>query len=136
MPLPNALSAIVAFIAGLFGQDPSTTDALNARAVAEASQAVPYQTGVLSTADRELVREGLAEARDRDVAGTRAVADRISDATARKLVLWALVDTSADQMSFDELAKARRDYADWPRAASRVASLTSRMPPNIAFKVE
>ena len=46
MPLPNALSAIVAFIAGLFGQDPSTTYALNARAVAEASQAVPYQAGV------------------------------------------------------------------------------------------
>lgn len=121
LPLSNALSAIVAFVSGLFAQDPTSTDALNAQAAAQ-SQAVAYQAGVLGEADRALFRQGLASARARDVSGTYAVANQIGDATARKLVIWALIDTSADRLSYDELARARRDYADWPRAESRITA--------------
>ncbi len=83
---------------------------------------VSNQPRVLNDQDTVLFRQGLAAARSRDVAGTRDVAARISDPVARKLVEWALLDTSADQMTLSDLAVARSSFADWPRADSRAAA--------------
>jgi len=80
---------------------------------------VGYQPRALSDADAAAFREGLAAARDRDIVATRAAMERISDDVARRLVLWALIDTSGSEMSIADLAPAKRDLAAWPRAGSR-----------------
>lgn len=80
---------------------------------------VGYQPRALSDADATAFREGLAAARARDIPATRAAMERIGDATARRLVLWALIDTSGAQLTLADLAPAKRDLAAWPRAGSR-----------------
>ena len=85
-------------------------------------QAQPYQSvaaGSLSEQDRVLFAQGLAAARAKDISRTREIEAQISDATARKIVEWALIDTSADRLSYSELAAADSAFAGWPRADSR-----------------
>jgi soluble lytic murein transglycosylase len=85
-------------------------------------QAQPYQSasaGSLSEQDRALFAQGLAAARARDVTRTREITSQISDATARKIIEWALIDTSADRLAYADLAAADTTFAGWPRAESR-----------------
>ncbi|MBU2125894.1 MAG: transglycosylase SLT domain-containing protein [Alphaproteobacteria bacterium] len=89
---------------------------------AVASGPVSNQPRVLNDQDTALFRQGLAAARSRDIAGARNAAAQIGDPAARKLVEWALLDTSADQMPFSDLAVARTAFAGWPRADSRTAA--------------
>ena len=77
---------------------------------------------VLNDQDTALFRQGLAAARARDVAGTQAVLAQIGDPAARKLVEWALIDTSGEQLSYAQLAQAQAGMAGWPRAESRRAA--------------
>ncbi|KAK0350234.1 hypothetical protein LTR94_029837, partial [Friedmanniomyces endolithicus] len=100
------------------------------------SQPVPYaaapqsplplgatpQARVLNDQDTALFRQGLAAARSRDVRTAQTIAAQISDPSAKKLVEWALVDTSADQLAFSELSRAGSELAGWPRAESRRAA--------------
>jgi len=89
------------------------------------STPTPYsasQSGIISSQDAALVQQGLTAARARDVVGTQSIMARISDPTARKLVEWALVDTSDKQMSYSDLALAQTDLANWPRGDSRRAA--------------
>ncbi|WP_235560395.1 lytic transglycosylase domain-containing protein [Brevundimonas sp. Leaf363] len=78
-----------------------------------------YQGRVLSDADTAAFRTGLAAARARDVIGTQSAMAQISDPTARKLVEWALIDTSATQLSYGQLAQAQGSMTAWPRSDSR-----------------
>src|SRR5690606_32303226 len=97
---------------------PPAQDVLN-------SAPVPYsasQGGIINNQDAALVQQGLTAARARDVVGTQSIMARISDPTARKLVEWALVDTSDEQMSYSDLALAQTDLASWPRGDSRRAA--------------
>ena len=89
---------------------------------AASRQEVPYGATIrlLNEAEARLLNQALEAARARDVDRARSLAAGIDNATARKLVDWALVDTSADLMSFEELAHARVTFADWPRAESRI----------------
>ena len=80
---------------------------------------VSNQPRLLSDQDTALFRQGLAAARARDVAGARNAAAQISDPSARKLVEWALLDTSAEQLSYSDLAVAQSSFAGWPRGDSR-----------------
>ena len=90
-------------------------------------QARPYaavapqgaQPRVLNDQDNALFRQGLEQARARDVVGTRATVAQIRDPAARKLVEWALIDTSAPQLPYSDLAAAQTTLAGWPRADSR-----------------
>ncbi|WP_235561386.1 lytic transglycosylase domain-containing protein [Brevundimonas sp. Root1279] len=94
------------------------------------AQEVPYaavapassQPRVLNEQDSALFRQGLAQARARDVMGARSTAANISDPTARKLVEWALIDTSGEQLSYSDLAAASTSFAGWPRGDSRRAA--------------
>lgn len=89
------------------------------------SQAQPYSPSparVLTDADAALFREGLAAARARDLTRTRDIMGRIQDPVARTLVEWALIDTSADQMAYFELAAADSRLTGWPRSDSRIAA--------------
>ncbi len=81
-----------------------------------------YQARVLSDADTAAFRTGLAAARARDVVGTRNAISSIGDPTARKLVEWALIDTSAAQLSYSELAEDVQSLRAWPRADARVSA--------------
>ncbi len=83
---------------------------------------VSNQPRLLNDQDTALFRQGLAAARSRDIPGARNAASQISDPVARKLVEWALLDTSADQMPVSDLAAARTAFAGWPRADSRNAA--------------
>jgi soluble lytic murein transglycosylase len=80
------------------------------------------QPRVLNISDTIAFREGLSAARARNVITTQDAIARISDPTARKLVEWALVDTSAAQLSYDQLSRDQRALAGWPRAESRRAA--------------
>ena len=83
---------------------------------------VSNQPRLLNDQDTALFRQGLAAARSRNISGARDAASQIGDPVARKLVEWALLDTSADQMSLSDLAVARTAFAGWPRADSRNAA--------------
>ncbi|HRJ64733.1 MAG TPA: lytic transglycosylase domain-containing protein, partial [Brevundimonas sp.] len=72
-----------------------------------ASGPVSNQPRLLNDQDTALFRQGLAAARSRDISGARNTAAQIGDPVARKLVEWALLDTSADQMPLSDLAVAR-----------------------------
>jgi len=93
-------------------------------------QATPYsavapqgsQARTLNDQDTALFRQGLEQARARDVVGTRATAAQIGDPVARKLVEWALLDTSAGQLPYSDLAAAQTSFAGWPRSDSRRAA--------------
>ena len=86
---------------------------------AVASGPVSNQARLLNDQDTVLFGQGLAAARARDISGARNAAAQISDPVARKLVEWALLDTSAAQMPYSDLAAAQRGFAGWPRAESR-----------------
>ena len=89
---------------------------------AVATGPVSNQARVLNDQDTVLFRQGLAAARARDIPGARDAAAQISDPVARKLVEWALLDTSADQLSYSDLAVAQSRFAGWPRGESRRAA--------------
>jgi len=78
-----------------------------------------FQPKVLNDQDTALFRQGLTAARARDINGTQTAISRIGDPTARKLVEWALTDTSAAQLPFSQLAADQQALAGWPRAESR-----------------
>lgn len=90
-------------------------------------QATPYsavapqgtQARTLNDQDTALFRQGLEQARARDVISARATAAQIGDPVARKLVEWALLDTSAPQLPYSDLAVAQTAFAGWPRGESR-----------------
>ena len=86
---------------------------------AVASGPVNNQSRLLNDQDTALFRQGLAAARARDVSGARAAAAQISDPVAGKLVEWALLDTSAEQLPYSDLAAASTRFAGWPRGESR-----------------
>ncbi len=85
------------------------------------SQEAPYaaQPRVLSAEDARIFPQALAAARNRDVAGARALAAQMADPTARKLIDWAIIDVAGATLSFSELESADRAFADWPRSESR-----------------
>jgi soluble lytic murein transglycosylase len=77
------------------------------------------QTAGLTDADRSALASALSAAKRGDGSGAQAAAAQISDPTARKLALWATIDFTGEQLSFLQLDQARRDLANWPRAARR-----------------
>ncbi|MFN7109955.1 MAG: lytic transglycosylase domain-containing protein, partial [Brevundimonas sp.] len=76
----------------------------------------------LKAPDTARFRPGRAAARARDISGAQSAMSQLRDSTARKLVEWALIDTSGEQLSYAELAQAQTDLAGWPRAESRRAA--------------
>ena len=115
----TSLAAVLA----LFAPAPETLVPPQVPYASVAQGPVGDQPRVLGEQDTALFREGLALARARDISGARAVIARIGDPAARKLVEWALLDTSADRMSWSELADVDARFAGWPRSDSRRAAV-------------
>jgi soluble lytic murein transglycosylase len=76
----------------------------------------------LSPSDAQLLGEALEASRLGEAPRIRTLAAQISDPLARKVALWALIETNPEGMSYAELDGARRDLAGWPDAARRVAA--------------
>ena len=97
--------------------------------VADAQTAAPGLTSPASVAatsvsdtDSSTLLTALSAAKRGDVSGARAAMASLNDPVARKIALWALVDSNAEALSFYDLDSARRDLADWPRGARRDAA--------------
>lgn len=112
----NLVAAVLAIVA------PAPETLLASAETAQAQPYTPAPPRVLNEGDAVLFREGLAAARARDVTKTRDVMGRIQDPVARTVVEWALIDTSADRLSFIELAGADARLRGWPRSDSRIAA--------------
>lgn len=76
----------------------------------------------ISDTDSSTLQTALSAAKRGDVSGARAAMANLSDPVARKIALWALVDSNAEALSFYDLDSARRDLAGWPRGARRDAA--------------
>ena len=97
--------------------------------VADAQTAAPGLTSPASVAatsvsdtDSSTLLTALSAAKRGDVSGARAAMASLNDPVARKIALWALVDSNAEALSFYDLDSARRELADWPRGARRDAA--------------
>ena len=73
----------------------------------------------LSDSDAQALGRALEAARLGEASRIRAEMNQITDPLARKMALWALVETGSEGMSYAELEGARRDLAGWPGAAKR-----------------
>ena len=116
------ITASLAAVLALFAPAPETLLPQEVPYSAVATGPVSNQARVLNDQDTALFRQGLAAARARDIPGARNAAAQIGDPVARKLVEWALLDTSADQLPYSDLAVAQSRFAGWPRASSRRAA--------------
>ena len=98
---------------------PQSTAELNGAQPYSQVSSATYQPRVLNDSDTIAFRRGLTLARSRDVVGTQDAISRIGDPTARKLVEWALIDTSGTQMSYADLSRDQRALNGWPRVEAR-----------------
>ena len=82
---------------------------------------VPYSdvTANPIRGDRQLLAAALDSARRGEGAAVQSDIAQMSDPVARKLALWALIDSGGEQLTFYQLDQARRDFAGWPRAGHR-----------------
>ena len=76
----------------------------------------------LNDSDARTLASLLDAARMGDAAKIRNEMGELSDPLARKIALWALIETNPDGLSYAELDGARRDLAGWPGAAGREAA--------------
>ena len=75
--------------------------------------------GALSDSDSRWLGDALEAAKRGDAGRIRTAMGQLSDPLARKIALWALIETNPDGMSYAELEGARRDLAGWPGEAGR-----------------
>ena len=73
----------------------------------------------ISDAERSTLRQAIDAAQSGDISRARDLRDSLASPLARKLVLWAMADSSADSLTFFELDQARKDLWGWPRASRR-----------------
>lgn len=103
----------------------SDTDA-SPPAASAASTAVPYH-GYLPADDRSTLESALRAARSGDVAEAETLRASLSNPIARKIVLWAMVDSAGERLPFAELDQARRDLWGWPHASRREAAVEKQL---------
>lgn len=83
--------------------------------------------GTVASVEAENLRMALSAAKSGDVGRARLAMDSLQDPIAKKIALWALVDSSAEAMSFFELDSARRDLSGWPRSARRESAAEKQL---------
>jgi soluble lytic murein transglycosylase len=76
----------------------------------------------LSDSDARTLSSLLEAAKLGDAPRIREQMADLSDPLARKIALWALIETNPDGLGYAELDGARRDLAGWPGAAGREAA--------------
>jgi soluble lytic murein transglycosylase len=106
-----------------------TAVAVAAAGGALAGDSIPYAQTLqyairqpLSDSDARTLTSVLEAAKLGDAPRIRAAMDGLADPLARKVAIWALLETNADGLSYAQLDAARRDLAGWPGAAKREAA--------------
>jgi soluble lytic murein transglycosylase len=88
-----------------------------------AAPAVSYpalsQTSAPGGSDLDTLSTAIAAARRGQASAAQAAMAQMTDPTARKVALWALIDADGEQLPFFQLDQARRDLAGWPRVTRR-----------------
>jgi soluble lytic murein transglycosylase len=105
--------------------NPSPPNAQTLPAVPQDPAAAPTQfpalaqAGTASGGDLDALSTAIGAARRGQAAAAQAAMAQMSDPTARKVALWALIDADGEQLPFFQLDQARRDLAGWPRTTRR-----------------
>lgn len=119
-------AAAAAMIVGVCGADAqsslsySTPDA--PAAVAPATSQPRVYAAPPMASERSRLKEAFDAAQSGDVSTARSLQAGLSDPVARKLVLWAMIDSAGSSVDFFTLDSAQKQLADWPRAARRQAA--------------
>ena len=87
-----------------------------------AAATVQTSSAPLNPTDSQRLRQAIDYAQSGDTSQARALAASLSDPVARRLILWAMIDSAGSNLSFFDLDSARRDLWGWPRAARRQAA--------------
>jgi soluble lytic murein transglycosylase len=95
-------------------------------APASPSAPIPY-SAIVTPQGPSSLPAALRAARAGDVAYAQSLAAGLSNPVARKLVLWASIDSAPDRLAFAQLDQARRDLWGWPRAARRQAAAEKQL---------
>ena len=97
---------------------------------------VPYValSSSLQPSDAALLRQALLAARRGDTTTAQGLQAQMSNATAKRLVTWAMVDSAGSELDYFTLVNAMRDLEGWPRPARLRAALekaleTASIPP-------
>jgi soluble lytic murein transglycosylase len=89
-----------------------------------ASNASPeYGSGALGVADAPALGDALVGAKLGEGGRIRAAMQTISDPLARKIALWALIETDPTGLSYLDLENARRELAGWPGEGRRTMAV-------------
>jgi len=98
----------------------AATGALASDSAYGGAQTLQYAyRGALSDSDSRTLVDALVAAQRGNAGQIRAAMSQLSDPLARKIALWALIETNPDGMSYAELEGARRALAGWPGEAGR-----------------
>jgi len=123
------VAAMASFAARAQSLDPSGPDPLG-DLLDRALKSTPLDTPApahnvshpLTERDAGLFRQAIEQAKRGNVNGARDAIGQMNDALARKTATWALVDSCAESLGFNDVDAARRDLAGWPHAAKRQAA--------------
>lgn len=121
-------TALAALLAGMAEAQPAQGPGAQAAPAPDLIQtpAVSYQ-GRISSDDADRLKQALDSAKAGNIDNVRSVLPQISDTVARKIALWALVDSNADRLTFFELDQARRDLTGWARASKRQSAAERKL---------
>ena len=81
---------------------------------------VPYaalSSSLSAASDAALLRQALLAARRGDVTTAQGLQAQMTNATAKRLVTWAMVDSDGPELDYFTLVNAMRDLEGWPRPA-------------------
>jgi len=84
-----------------------------------AAEPVYVPVAPLPAAEVVKLREAVGAAQGGDSTRARRIQATLSDALARRVVQWAIIDAAGTNLNFLELDAARRDLWGWPRAGRR-----------------
>jgi soluble lytic murein transglycosylase len=90
------------------------------RPAATAATPAPYAAAAsLDPADSTRLRQAIQAAQSGDTDSARSASAAISNPIARRLVLWAMIDSAGTNLNFFDLDSAKRELWGWPRSARR-----------------
>jgi soluble lytic murein transglycosylase len=81
----------------------------------------------LSGDDQSELRQAVSAAGAGDMERAKSLQASLSDPVARKIVLWEMIDSAPERLSFFELDQARRDLWGWPHATRRQAAAEKQL---------
>ncbi len=127
---------LTAVCGGAFGQSMDAPIAQSIQPPAPIVAPVPYAalSSSLQPSDAALLRQALLAARRGDTTTAQGLQAQMTNATAKRLVTWAMVDSAGTELDYLTLVNAMRDLEGWPRPARLRAALekaleTSAVPP-------